>query len=91
MMATSTGPIMTGHEAPALVGSDEVREAAAAIASERGEPAWLADARKEAAAAWADAPLPDRVAHLWRYTDPRDLLPDPAAIAPGPDGPGPYR
>ncbi len=39
------------------------------------DPAWLADARRAAWARFESMPLPSRVEHLWRYTDPADLLP----------------
>jgi Fe-S cluster assembly protein SufD len=50
------------------------------------EPDWLVTRRREALAAYHDTPLPDRVTHLWRYTDPAifardgdDALPTPPA------------
>ncbi len=39
------------------------------------EPDWIAAARRRAFAAYGQASLPDRVQHVWRYTDPRRLLP----------------
>lgn len=49
---------------------------ARAIAEAGGEPEWLR-ARREEAWSWTAAQeLPDRVAHLWRYTDPAKFLPD---------------
>lgn len=57
--------------APA-VGADDVR----AIVQAAGEPQWLAAWRHDAWDAYAAAPLPDRVVHLWRYTDPAKFLPD---------------
>lgn len=41
----------------------------------QGDPAWLQKARVAAAARWEREPVPDRVEHLWRYTDPSRLLP----------------
>ena len=58
--------------------TDEAALAAlrAAVASNAAnEPGWLAEARRAALDAHDGAALPDRVAHLWRYTDPRKLLP----------------
>lgn len=40
-----------------------------------GEPEWLYTQRRQAWEAYQDAPLPDRVAHLWRYTEPKQFLP----------------
>ena len=39
-----------------------------------GEPEWLAGARRHAWELYCDTPLPDRVAHLWRYTEPERFL-----------------
>ena len=44
------------------------------------DPAWLASARRDAWARWESLPLPSRVEHLWRYTDPGKLLPDGRAL-----------
>ena len=44
------------------------------------DPAWLAALRKDAWARWESLPLPSRVEHLWRYTDPAKLLPDGRAL-----------
>lgn len=50
---------------------------------ERGESAQAMNARRSGAAALLTTPFPDRVRHLWRYTDPQRLVPqqllDPAA------------
>lgn len=50
--------------------------AGAAQRAAAGEPEWLRHARDAALARWSAAPLPDRVEHLWRYTDPVRLAPD---------------
>ncbi len=39
------------------------------------DPAWLATARQDALSAYEASSLPDRVQHLWRYTDPQRFLP----------------
>ena len=49
--------------------ADAVRSLAAKDAK------WLAAAREDAWARWESLPLPSRVEHLWRYTDPAALLP----------------
>lgn len=54
------------------VGPDAVRE----IAKATGEPGWLAEWRHTAWDRYAAADLPDRVVHLWRYTEPEKFLPD---------------
>ena len=40
-----------------------------------GDPAWLAAARRAAWERYESMPLPSRVEHLWRYTDPAKILP----------------
>ena len=47
----------------------------AALTLARGEAGDLIQRRQASLAAYDAMTLPDRVAHLWRYTDPRDLLP----------------
>ena len=49
------------------------------------DPSWLAAARRDAWARFEAAPLPSRVEHLWRYTDPASLMPG-ARIADAPSG-----
>lgn len=41
----------------------------------KSDPAWLAAARHDAWARFESLPLPSRVEHLWRYTDPAELQP----------------
>lgn len=38
------------------------------------QPGWLKRMRKEAWEVYQDLPLPDRVTHLWRYTDPSKFV-----------------
>ncbi|MFH0882689.1 MAG: Fe-S cluster assembly protein SufD [bacterium] len=40
------------------------------------EPEWLYDLRSRSWRAWETSPLPDRVVHLWRYTEPQRFVPD---------------
>ncbi|MBZ0264102.1 Fe-S cluster assembly protein SufD [bacterium] len=40
-----------------------------------GEPGWLYDLRQAAWNTYMDTPLPDRVHHLWKYTDPKVFQP----------------
>jgi Fe-S cluster assembly protein SufD len=54
------------------VSSDTVR----AIAQATDEPEWLAQWRHEAWDTYSATPLPDRVVHLWRYSEPEKFLPD---------------
>ena len=39
------------------------------------EPEWLYELRTEAWSQWQNSPMPDRVVHLWRYSDPQNFLP----------------
>jgi Fe-S cluster assembly protein SufD len=41
-----------------------------------GEPEWLYDLRKAGWRLYENQPLPDRVKHLWRYTNPANFIPD---------------
>jgi Fe-S cluster assembly protein SufD len=52
----------------------------AALSARRGDSDALARRRREALDSYQKMTLPDRVRHLWRYTDPARLLPDPAAL-----------
>ena len=54
------------------IGADTAR----AIARAGDEPEWLERWRLAAWETYAAAPLPDRVAHLWRYTEPEKFLTD---------------
>jgi hypothetical protein len=60
--------------------SDALEAAVDALAA--GDPPWLSDARRAAWARWLALPLPSRVEHLWRYTDPAKLLPEGMRLAP---------
>ncbi len=54
-----------------------------ALARRNSEPSWLSDLRRQALAAYFDGPSPDRVQHLWRYTDPAPFfLPHAAPLTP---------
>lgn len=53
----------------------------------RGLPPGAAPRRREALDRFLAAPLPDRALHLWRYTDPRRLL--PGSLAPAAPGASP--
>jgi len=50
-------------------------------------PPWLVDKKKRAWEAYQDLPLPERAAHIWRYTDPKSFIPteDPLRISPQPN------
>lgn len=54
------------------VSADDVR----AIAAATGEPEWLVTWRHDAWDVWEQTPMPSRVKHLWRYTDPEKFLID---------------
>lgn len=40
---------------------------------DKREPEWLYNTRKNGWSSYDSRPLPDRVVHLWRYTDPREF------------------
>jgi Fe-S cluster assembly protein SufD len=54
-------------------------DAARAIAKTAGEPEWLASWRLSAWESFETQPMPDRVDHLWRYTEPEKFLTDKVA------------
>ena len=51
-------------------------DTARAIAQIGKEPDWLESWRLAAWESYQGAPLPDRVLHLWRYTEPEKFLID---------------
>lgn len=55
-----------------VIGADTAR----AIAESGGEPDWLESWRLQGWEEYESRPLPDRVAHLWRYTEPEKFLTD---------------
>ena len=65
-------------EALAHLGSGALAPCAQALAA--ASPAWLADARRAAWDRFERMPLPSRVEHLWRYTDPARILPEARAL-----------
>lgn len=54
----------------ATIGADAAR----AIAQAGNEPDWLRRWRLQAWESYESAPLPDRVVHLWRYSEPEKFL-----------------
>lgn len=62
--------LMTHDHKPRLTATE-----LAALALARNEAGDLVQRRQASLAAYDAMTLPDRVTHLWRYTDPRDLLP----------------
>lgn len=55
-------------------------EWAKAISQKYNEPEWLIQRRLDALKLYNDSPLPDRVSHLWRYTEPELFVPKDQAI-----------
>jgi Fe-S cluster assembly protein SufD len=53
----------------------------AVLSGRLGDSGALARARAEALHSYRRMTLPDRVQHLWRYTDPARLLPDPVILS----------
>lgn len=62
-------------------------DAARTIAKAGSEPDWLERWRLAAWETYESSPLPDRVAHLWRYTEPEKFLTDKVSpVLPGATG-----
>jgi Fe-S cluster assembly protein SufD len=53
-----------------------------AITRRHSEPDWFVERRRKALEAYVDGALPDRVQHLWRYTDPMQFAPCDKALNP---------
>lgn len=73
--------------APTIVNAPLVDESTVRrISRAAGEGAGLFELRRGALEILEETPLPDRVRHLWRFTDPRKLLPGeinpPVSVAP---------
>jgi len=73
--AAGNGAGLSPLQSPAVVSIDQLRTAVDALSLARREPSWLTDIRRQALETYASMPLPDRVAHLWRYTDPERFVP----------------
>ncbi|RJO66904.1 MAG: Fe-S cluster assembly protein SufD [Myxococcales bacterium] len=81
---------MAENPAPTRPIKPVVAEAAVLkLADILGEPGELRQLRQRAWRYYNDAPLPSRVAHLWKYTDPADLLPAEIVVPSGPSAVGP--
>ncbi|MHB8079514.1 MAG: Fe-S cluster assembly protein SufD [Candidatus Krumholzibacteriia bacterium] len=78
---------LLGAPGKPLLAADALRE----FAGRRGEAAPLVAARLVALAGYLAAELPDRVGHLWRYTDPAWLLPASPLVAAAAPDPSPVR
>lgn len=66
MIATT----MTAMTTTANIGSVAPNKVLSGIADLYREPEWLSSSRRRALDIYRETPTPDRVAHLWRYTDP---------------------
>lgn len=55
------------------------------------EPEWLSGRRRHALEIYRETPSPDRVAHLWRYTDPAQFENNNGRSTPAPPPPGARR
>lgn len=53
-----------------------------AITRRHSEPDWFVEHRRKALEAYLDGAVPDRVQHLWRYTDPMLFTPSDRALNP---------
>ncbi|MFN2370521.1 MAG: aminotransferase class V-fold PLP-dependent enzyme, partial [Candidatus Krumholzibacteriia bacterium] len=72
---------LVSSEGKPVIGKEELRRLSTELGETEAGLAW----RLAALAAYRDEPLPSRVAHLWRYTDPAHLMPGeplPAAMPP---------
>lgn len=59
--------------------------------SRQSEPEWLYTMRRQSWEMFLDQPLPDRAEHLWRYTDPRQFIPEKLDHATGTTRPSSHR
>ncbi len=73
-----SAPAAAGNGAalvPSGPSADQLRTTVDALGPAHHEPSWLTDIRRQAFESYGSMPLPDRVSHLWRYTDPERFLP----------------
>ena len=77
-MADLTRETTLADPRPALAGSD-----LAALCNQLEQVDTARQARKEAHARYSGAALPDRVQHLWRFTNPENLLPAELSLTAG--------
>jgi Fe-S cluster assembly protein SufD len=63
-----------GKEAGAPSEGAPKTDPTAAVAKRFNAPEWLVKRRRQAWATYQKLPMPDRVAHLWRYTDPKHFV-----------------
>lgn len=75
MTANATEPVA----APATYAEHELERVLASV----NNPDWLVAQRRAALESYHAAPLPDRAAHLWRYTDPALFMPPASPDAAG--------
>ncbi len=68
--ANATEPVMSSHTS-----ADQAESALDRILATVNNPDWLIEQRRKALEVYYATPLPDRVAHLWRYTDPAHFMP----------------
>ena len=67
--ANATEPVVSGNT-PA----DQAESALDRILAIANNPDWLIEQRRKALETFDATPLPDRAAHLWRYTDPAHFM-----------------
>jgi Fe-S cluster assembly protein SufD len=72
--ANATEPVVSGNTS-----AGQAESALDRILAAVDNPDWLIERRRKALETFDATPLPDRAAHLWRYTDPAHFMP--------PDGP----
>ena len=70
----ATREVTDDMKSPAGVTGAARTDLTAAVAKQFDEPEWLVRRRRQAWATYHTLPMPDRVAHLWRYTDPKHFV-----------------
>lgn len=83
----------TTHSKSTSAGMDSVapHQVLSGIADLYREPDWLSAARRRALDVYRETPRPDRVAHLWRYTEPALFENTNGRSIPAPPTPGTRR
>jgi len=82
--AKARAPVVAGGRDG--VTAEGLRAAVEGLSSSRREPEWLLHLRRSALKTYSSLPLPDRVGHLWRYTEPERFV--PGGVPSPPEAPG---
>lgn len=84
-------PATIAHMTTTNLDSIAPQKVLSGIADLYREPTWLSAHRKRALDVYRDTPRPDRVAHLWRYTEPALFENTNGRSTPAPPAPGTRR